>query len=171
MARSPELHLKTTEGLTSSSLANDLRCIGCFCRKSLRLLLLSFGICRYILDLSDDITKLLSSSSKVAVVQVDTDKLVEILEERGLIKEIIGKRPGVPKLTAQLYLNLLIAAEAMGTDMGARIITALETYLIRNREKHLLELKIQASAAGKNLEEYIADRITQRLQKSKDKEE
>lgn len=98
--------------------------------------------------------------------QVDTDKLIEALKERGIINEIIDKRPGVSKLPALLYLRLTIASLATRKDISACISTALETYTMRNADKHLDEIKIQAAAAGKEIEEYLADAIAAKLKKS-----
>jgi len=96
---------------------------------------------------------------------VDIDKLIEVLKQRGIITEIIDKRPGVPKLPAQLYLRLVIASLATRKDISACISTALETYTMRNAEKHLDEIKIQAAAVDKEPEEYLADAIAARLGK------
>lgn len=98
------------------------------------------------------------------VLKVDVDKLIEALKQRGIINEIIDKRPGVPKLPAQLYVRLIMASMATNKDMSACISTALETYTMRNADKHLDEIKIQAAAANKELEEYLAEIIAARLQ-------
>ncbi|MFN6474363.1 MAG: hypothetical protein RMY36_032420 [Nostoc sp. SerVER01] len=99
---------------------------------------------------------------------MDIDKLIEALKQRGIINEIIDKRPGVPKLPAHLYVRLIIASMATRKDISACISTALETYTMRNGDKHLDEVKIQAAAADKELEEYLVDEIAQRLQKKSD---
>ncbi len=98
---------------------------------------------------------------------MDIDKLIEILKQRGVVAEIIDKRPGVPKLPAQLYLRLIIASLATRKDISSCISTALETYAIRNAEKHLDEIKIQASAVNKEVEEYLVDAIVDRINKNK----
>jgi hypothetical protein len=95
---------------------------------------------------------------------VDIDKLIQALKERGVISEIIDKRPGVPKLPAQLYVQLIIASLATRKDISACISTALETYLTQNTDKHLNEIKFQAAADDKEVEQYLADAITSRLQ-------
>ncbi|PMB04256.1 hypothetical protein CEN49_21190 [Fischerella thermalis CCMEE 5273] len=46
---------------------------------------------------------------------------------------------------------------------SACISTALETYTMRNQEKHFNEVKMQAAAAGKELEVYLAEQIAARL--------
>ncbi|MBW4677688.1 MAG: hypothetical protein KME52_27920 [Desmonostoc geniculatum HA4340-LM1] len=99
---------------------------------------------------------------------MDIDKLIEALKQRGIIKEIIDKRPGVPKLPAQLYVRLIVASLATRKDISACISTALETYTMRNADKHFDEIKIQAAAAGIEPEEYLADEIVQRLQKNQE---
>ncbi|MCC2692867.1 hypothetical protein [Nodularia sp. LEGE 04288] len=95
---------------------------------------------------------------------MDIDKLIQALQERGVISEIIDKRPGVPKLPAQLYVQLIVASLATRKDISACISTALETYVMRNADKHLNEIKYQAAAADKELEQYLADAIASRLQ-------
>lgn len=99
---------------------------------------------------------------------MNLDKLIELLKERGVISQILDKRPGVPKLPAQLYLRLVIASLATRKDIGACISTALETYTMRNADKHLDEIKIQAAAADMTVEEYLVDAIAQRIQKKGD---
>lgn len=96
---------------------------------------------------------------------MDIDKLIELLKERGVISQILDKRPGVPKLPAQLYLRLVIASLATKKDISACISTALETYTMRNADKHLDEIKIQSAAADMTVEEYLVDAIAQRLKK------
>ncbi len=95
---------------------------------------------------------------------MDIDKLIEELKKQGIIKDVIDKRPGVPKLPAQLYIRLIMASIATNKDMSACISTALETYTIRNADKHLDEIKIKAAAADKELEKYLVEAIAARLQ-------
>ncbi|MCC5636289.1 GIY-YIG nuclease family protein [Nostoc sp. CHAB 5844] len=93
------------------------------------------------------------------------DKLIKGFKEHKVLDALIDKRPGVPKLPAQLYLRLVIASLAAKKDISACISTALETYTMRNEEKHLNEIKIQAAAADVTVEEYLVDAIAQRLKK------
>ena len=94
---------------------------------------------------------------------MDVDKLIELLQEKKMLNKIIGKRPGVPKLPAQLYLRLVLASVATEKDMSACISTALETYTMRNFDKHFAELKIKAAAIGKTPEEFLIDIVCERL--------
>jgi hypothetical protein len=95
---------------------------------------------------------------------VNIDKLIQALKERGVISEIIDKRPGVPKLPAQLYVQMIIASLATKKDISACISSAIETYVTQNADKHFKEIKYQAAAADKELEQYLADAIASRLQ-------
>lgn len=94
---------------------------------------------------------------------MDIDKLIEELKKQGIIKDVIDKRPGVPKLPALLYIKMIMASMATNKDMSACIGTALETYTMKNGEKHLDSIKIKAAAADKELEEYLAEEIAARL--------
>lgn len=96
---------------------------------------------------------------------MNIEKLIEELIKQGVIKDVVDKRPGVPKLPAQLYIRLIMASLATNKDMSACISTALETYTMRNAEKHLDEIKIQAAAAGETVEEYLSKAIATRLGK------
>ncbi|NDJ26068.1 hypothetical protein GS682_31715 [Nostoc sp. B(2019)] len=95
---------------------------------------------------------------------MDIDKLIQALQKRGVINEIIDKRPGVPKLPAQLYVQLIIASLATKKDISACINVALESYVIQNADKHLDEIKFQAAAANQEVEQYLADAIASRFQ-------
>ncbi|NEQ23788.1 MAG: hypothetical protein F6K28_32535, partial [Microcoleus sp. SIO2G3] len=52
---------------------------------------------------------------------------------------------------------------ATKNGLSSCISTALETYTMRNEEKHLNEIKMQAAAAGKEIEVYLAEQIAARL--------
>lgn len=94
------------------------------------------------------------------------DKLIEALKFRDCLEKVVGKRPGVPRLPAQLYLRLMVASIATEKDIATCISTALEVYTMKNQEKHFDEIKIKAAAAGKTLEDYLADEIADRLSKT-----
>ena len=95
----------------------------------------------------------------------DIEELIKQLQDKGVLDKIVGKRPGVPKLPAQLYLRLIVASIATEKDMSACISTALETYTMRNENKHFDEIRLKAAACGKTVEEFIAWEVGERLNK------
>ncbi|MDR9893266.1 hypothetical protein G7B40_001525 [Aetokthonos hydrillicola Thurmond2011] len=98
---------------------------------------------------------------------MNIDKLIEELSNAGILEVIQKKRMTTSELPASLYIKLLIASIATKKGASNCISTALETYCMRNEEKHLNEIKLQAAAAGKELEVYLVEAIATRL-KSKD---
>ncbi|MBW4598973.1 MAG: hypothetical protein KME29_04995 [Calothrix sp. FI2-JRJ7] len=96
------------------------------------------------------------------------DKLIESLKFRDALDKIIDKRPGVSRLPAQLYLRLIVASIATNKDISGVISTALETYAMRNEQKHFDEIKIKAAAAGMELEEFLAEEVVRRIKKGTD---
>jgi hypothetical protein len=96
------------------------------------------------------------------------DKLLQILQEKGLLERLSNKRINSPFLPATLYMKLLMAAIATNKPLSSVLSTALETYVMRNEEKHLGELKAIATRSGLDLEEAIALEIEKRLGQSKD---
>ena len=96
---------------------------------------------------------------------MDWDKLISLLAEQDLIKDLSDKRPGVSKLPAQLYVRLIMAAIATEKDIASCISTALETYAMRSEEKHLTEIKFKAAERGISLEEYMCEAIKERFNK------
>lgn len=96
---------------------------------------------------------------------MDIEKLIEYLVEAGILVEIQNKRITSTELPAQLYLRLQIASLATKKSATACLSTALETYCMRNEIKHLDEIRLQAAATGKGVEEYLAEAIAARLSK------
>lgn len=94
---------------------------------------------------------------------IDIDKLIQALQETGGLQEIQSKRLSTTELPAQLYLRMVIASLATKKSVTNCMGTALETYTIRNEDKHMAEIKLQAAAAGMAIEEYLADAIAKRL--------
>ncbi|MBW4668403.1 MAG: hypothetical protein KME60_13495 [Cyanomargarita calcarea GSE-NOS-MK-12-04C] len=94
---------------------------------------------------------------------MDIDKLIEALQSVGGLEEIQSKRISTTELPAQLYLRMVIASLATKKSITNCTSTALETYTIRNEEKHLAEIKLQAAAAGMGIEDYLADALAKRL--------
>lgn len=87
-------------------------------------------------------------------------KLIEALKFRDVLDKVIDKRLGMPRLPAQLYLRLIVASIATNKEISNCVSTALETYCIRNEEKHFDEIKIKAAAAGVELEEFLAEEVS-----------
>jgi hypothetical protein len=94
---------------------------------------------------------------------MDIDKLIDALSNTGTLQSIQKKRITTSELPATLYIKLLIASMATKKSISACISTALETYTMRNEEKHFNEVKMLAAAAGKELEVYLAEQIAARL--------
>ncbi|KYC42016.1 hypothetical protein WA1_18605 [Scytonema hofmannii PCC 7110] len=94
---------------------------------------------------------------------MDIDKLIEALSNAGIIQPIQKKRITTSELPATLYIKMLIASMATKKSLSACISTAMETYTIRNEEKHFNEIKMQAAATGKELEAYLAEQIAAKL--------
>lgn len=94
---------------------------------------------------------------------IDVDKLIEAFKETGGLAEIQNKRIYTTELPSQLYLRMVIASLATKKSVTNCTSTALETYTMRNEEKHMAEIKLQAAAAGMVVEEYLADAIAKRL--------
>lgn len=99
-------------------------------------------------------------------MSVDWDKLIELLAEKNLLGKLQGKRPGVPKLPALLYIRLIMASLATEKEISSCITTALETYIIRNEEKHFTEIKIKAIQKGVSVEEFLSSSISDRTNNS-----
>ena len=94
---------------------------------------------------------------------MDIDRLVEELSNAGILETVQKKRITTSELPASLYIKLLIASLATKKGASNCVSTALETYCMRNSEKHLDEIKLQAAAAGKELEVYLAEAIAARI--------
>lgn len=101
---------------------------------------------------------------------MDIDKLIEALRKEGVLGDVQVKRLTTTELPAQLYVRLIVASLATKKSIGAIMGTALETYTMRNADKHLDEIKLQAAAASMELEEYLADAIARRLKRGGDTE-
>jgi hypothetical protein len=95
---------------------------------------------------------------------MDIEKLIEALKAKSILQPIQTKRITTTELPAHLYIRLIIASMATKKSSTACLSTAIETYCMRNEEKHLNEIRLQAAAAGKEIEEYLAEEIAQRLQ-------
>ncbi|NES17909.1 MAG: hypothetical protein F6K41_03055 [Symploca sp. SIO3E6] len=94
---------------------------------------------------------------------MDFDKLINCLSEKGILKELDGKRMTTNEMPSLLYLRLIIAGLATNKSRTNCMMTALETYTMRNAEKHLSECKLKAKIDGMELEEWLCDRISKQL--------
>ncbi|BDA74416.1 hypothetical protein CAL7716_085820 [Calothrix sp. PCC 7716] len=104
-------------------------------------------------------------------MQIDIDKLIEALVNAGVLNEIQSKRLSTTELPAQLYLRLVIASMATKKSITNCASTALETYTMKNEEKHMTEIKLQAAAAEMPVEEYLAAEIARRLKRGSEQNE
>ncbi|MBH8566746.1 hypothetical protein I8748_32120 [Nostoc sp. CENA67] len=99
---------------------------------------------------------------------MDIERLIEELEKVGILEEIQRKRLTTSEMPASLYIKLVAASIATKKNLSGVIATALETYAMRNQDKHFDELRLQAAASGKSLEQYLVEVIATRLQKKGD---
>lgn len=99
---------------------------------------------------------------------MDIDKLLEILQERGLLEQLSGKRLSTNEIPATTYIKLLISEIGTGKSITANLGTAIATYLARNQDNHIAECKAKALIAGKEVEEAIADLIEEKLKRRGD---
>lgn len=93
---------------------------------------------------------------------MDIDKLIEALQQNQVLNATQSKRLTTTELPARVYIGLIVASLATKKSITNCLSTAIETYLIRNKEKHLEEIKLQASAQGISVEEYLARVIAAR---------
>lgn len=100
-----------------------------------------------------------------AFMQIDIDKLIEALQKTGVLSEIQSKRLSTTELPAQVYLRMVIASMATKKSVTNCLSTAMETYTMRNEEKHMTEIKLQAAAEGITIEEYLAAELARRLKR------
>lgn len=96
-------------------------------------------------------------------MNIDIDKLIELLNHQGLLDKIQGKRLTTQEIPGSLYIKLVAASEATRKPLNGCIATALETYCIRNEDKHLSECKMRAAAEGLSVEEWLANTIKKRI--------
>ena len=94
---------------------------------------------------------------------MDIDKLIEALAQEGVLGEVQSKRLTTTELPARVYVGLIVASLATKKSVTNCLSTAIETYLMRNKEKHLEEIKLQAAAQGVSVEEYLAKVIEERI--------
>jgi hypothetical protein len=94
---------------------------------------------------------------------MNIDRLIELLKEKGLFQKLSGKRLTTQELPISVYIRLMIASEATKKPLNGCIATALETYCMRNEEKHFNECKLRAAAEDKELEEWVVEAISLRL--------
>jgi hypothetical protein len=94
---------------------------------------------------------------------MDIDKLIEALKQEGILEEIQSKRLTTTELPARVYVGLTIASLATKKSVTNCLSTAIETYLIRNKEKHFEEIKLQAAAQDVSVEEYLVRVIATRI--------
>jgi predicted DNA binding CopG/RHH family protein len=95
-------------------------------------------------------------------MNLDIEKLTELLKEYDLLEKIQGKRLTTQETPGILYIKLVLASEATRKPLSACISTALETYTMRNEEKHLDECRLKAAAEGLPLEEWLAKILKKR---------
>jgi hypothetical protein len=94
---------------------------------------------------------------------MDIDKLIELLKGKGLLDKLQGKRLTTQEMPGTLYIKLIMASEATRKPLNGCISTALETYTMRNEEKHLSECRMRAAAEGLGLEEWLMSVIEKRV--------
>jgi predicted HicB family RNase H-like nuclease len=97
-------------------------------------------------------------------MNIDIDKLTELLKEQGLLDKIQGKRLTTQEIPGSLYIRLVLASEATRKPLNGCISTALETYCMRNEEKHLNECKLRAAAEDLSVEEWLAETLKKRIE-------
>lgn len=97
---------------------------------------------------------------------MDFTKIIRELDLKGLIAKFNNKRILTPKLTITTRLKLYRASIATNKPVSAVIATAIETYLLRNEEKHQSEIEVIATIRGCDVEDVITDEIGIRLSKS-----
>lgn len=61
------------------------------------------------------------------------------------------------------YIDLTKGSIATGESLGAIVRIAIDEYCDLYFQEHLTEMRIQAAAAGKELEVYLAEQIAARL--------
>lgn len=98
---------------------------------------------------------------------MDIDKLIEELERLDLLRKIQDKRFQTTEVPARLFLKMFMASLATRKSLNNCISTALETYTMRNSEKHLEEIKLQAANAGMEIEAYVACKLEEKIKKAK----
>jgi hypothetical protein len=103
-------------------------------------------------------------------MSLDIEKVIVMLHERGLLEELVDKRLTTNKLAVQLYIRLCESEVATGKDLANNISTALSVYIARNRENHDAEVLAKSIVAGKEPEEYLVDKIQERLERIKKKQ-
>jgi hypothetical protein len=101
---------------------------------------------------------------------IDIEKVIQILHDRGLLKELENKRLTTNKLPMQLYIRLCESEVATGKDISNNISTALSVYTGRNKENHDAEVTAKALLEGKDPEEFLVDKIQERIEKIKRKQ-
>ncbi|GET44107.1 hypothetical protein MiSe_89330 [Microseira wollei NIES-4236] len=94
---------------------------------------------------------------------MNMDKLLQILQERGLLQKLPDKRLTTNPLPITRYIGMVISASGTGKSVTANLDAAMDTYINTYQENHLVECKARAMSLGKSLEEYIADQLAQRL--------
>lgn len=94
---------------------------------------------------------------------MDIEQLIEKLSNKNLIRLVGTKRLTSQELPAILYIRMLIASFATKKSIGNCIATALETYCIRNHDKHMDEMKLQAAAKNISVEDYVAELIQSKI--------
>lgn len=100
---------------------------------------------------------------------MDYEKLAQLLVEQGLYEKLSDPfRPRSGALNRKEQIRLLIAAEVTKKSLADCVRTAIFVYLNSNQEKHLDAFRLEAAAEGKNLEEYVAEKIRLRLETDKD---
>jgi hypothetical protein len=103
-------------------------------------------------------------------MSIDIEKVISLLYERGLLEDLTDKRLTTNKLPMQLYIRLCESEVATGKDIAGNISTALSVYISRNKENHDAEVLAKALLAGKEPEEFLADKIQERLERIKRKQ-
>jgi hypothetical protein len=94
---------------------------------------------------------------------IDIDKLIDALNEVSALQAVQNKKIYTNEIPAQLYIRMVIASLATKKSITNCMSTALETYTMRNEEKHYSELKLQAAAAEMEVETYLAQELAKRL--------
>ncbi|MEJ1932141.1 hypothetical protein WDZ92_18040, partial [Nostoc sp. NIES-2111] len=90
---------------------------------------------------------------------MDVEKLIEELNNAGILEEIQHKRVTTSEMPATLYVGLMAASISSKKNLSNVIATALENYVTTNQQKHFDELQLQAAGAGKTLEQYLVEEI------------
>lgn len=99
--------------------------------------------------------------SSVNIVSKVPSSLLLVYEQ--LHPKLQKKRITTSSLPMTTYIDLTKASIATGESLGAIVRIAIDEYCDLYFQEHLTEMRIQAAAAGKELEVYLAEQITATL--------